>query len=100
MKIGVPGEFHEDRWQRTGEDSERRVISHTGSGPIGYKLSRGEAFFRSVFVTATMPTSTPVASSRSEGVTYRVFGTATLPTSISVASPRGERPADRSMTGN
>ena len=29
MKIGVPGEFHEDRWQRTAEDSERRVLPHT-----------------------------------------------------------------------
>ena len=26
MKIGVPGEFHEDRWQRTAEDYERRVL--------------------------------------------------------------------------
>ena len=29
MRIGVPGEFHEDRWQRTAEDSERRVLPHT-----------------------------------------------------------------------
>ena len=29
MKIGVPGEFHEDRWQRTGEESERRLIPRT-----------------------------------------------------------------------
>ena len=29
MKIGVPGEFHEERWQRTEEDSERRVIPRT-----------------------------------------------------------------------
>ena len=29
MKIGVPGEFHEDRWQRTAEDYERRVIPRT-----------------------------------------------------------------------
>ena len=29
MKIGVPGEFHEDRWQRTEEDSERLVIPLT-----------------------------------------------------------------------
>ena len=29
MKIGVPGEFHEDRWQRTAEDSERRVLPRT-----------------------------------------------------------------------
>ena len=26
MKIGVPGEFHEDRWQQTAEDSERCVL--------------------------------------------------------------------------
>ena len=25
----MPGEFHEDRWQRTAEDSERRVIPRT-----------------------------------------------------------------------
>ena len=32
MRIGVPGEFHEDRWQRTAEDSERLVDpAHTGS---------------------------------------------------------------------
>ena len=29
MKVGVPGEFHEDRWQRTAEDSERRVLPRT-----------------------------------------------------------------------
>ena len=29
MKIGVPGEFHEVRWQRTAEDSERRVLPRT-----------------------------------------------------------------------
>ena len=29
MKIGVPGEFHEDRWQRTAEDSERCVLPRT-----------------------------------------------------------------------
>ena len=29
MKIGVPGEFHEDRWQRTAEDSERRLLPRT-----------------------------------------------------------------------
>ena len=29
MRIGVPGEFHEYRWQRTAEDYERRVIPRT-----------------------------------------------------------------------
>ena len=45
MKIGVPGEFHEDRWQRTAEDSERLVDpAHTGSGhPFGQKSFRHSA---------------------------------------------------------
>ena len=29
MRIGVPGEFHEDRWQRTGEEYERRMLPRT-----------------------------------------------------------------------
>ena len=29
MRVGVPGEFHEDRWQRTAEDSERRLLPRT-----------------------------------------------------------------------
>ena len=29
MKVGVPGEFHEDRWPRTAEDSERHVLTRT-----------------------------------------------------------------------
>ena len=29
MKIGVPGEFHEDRWQRTEEGSERCMLPRT-----------------------------------------------------------------------
>ena len=29
MRIGVPGEFHEDRWPRTGEDPERHVLPRT-----------------------------------------------------------------------
>ena len=32
MKIGVPGEFHEDRWPRTAEDSER--CSLPGTRPL------------------------------------------------------------------
>ena len=68
MKIGVPGEFHEDRWQRTAEDlREACAPAHTGSErAVGYKLSRGEVGFWPVFGTATMPTSTSGASSRSE----------------------------------
>ena len=29
MRVGVPGEFHEDRWQRTAEDSERCMLPRT-----------------------------------------------------------------------
>ena len=92
MKIGVPGEFHEDRWQRTAEDSERRVLPRTREAGvhIGYKLSRGEAFFWPVFGTTPWPTGAPEASHRSEGVIYRLFGTATPPTGTPGASRRGE----------
>ena len=76
MRIGVPGEFHEERWQRTAEDSERCMLPRTREeGPIGYKLSRGEGKeigavdgikvgFRTGFGTAPMPTSTPEAFRR------------------------------------
>ena len=67
MKICVPGEFHEVRWQWTAEDSERLCSRAHGKQvvPIEFKLSRGEAVFWPVFGTTTMPTSTSVASSRS-----------------------------------
>ena len=44
MKVGVPGEFHEDRWQRTAEDSERLCSRAHGKQavPIEFKLSRGK----------------------------------------------------------
>ena len=68
-----------------------RVLPRTReAGPIGYKLSRGEGGFWTVFGTATPPTSISVAFSRGKGVIYRVFGTGTPPTTISVASPRGK----------
>ena len=46
MKIGVPGEFHEERWQRTAEDSERCMLPRTREvgGTHRYKLSRGEGW--------------------------------------------------------
>ena len=44
MKVGVPGEFHEDQWQRTEEDSERHVIPRTreASGPsdTSYRVAK------------------------------------------------------------
>ena len=44
MRIGVPGEFHEDRWPRTAEDSERRVLPRTreASGPsdTSYRVAK------------------------------------------------------------
>ena len=48
------------------------------AAPIGYKLSRGKAFFRPVFGTATPSTGTSETSPRGEGDIYRHFGTATL----------------------
>ena len=87
----MPGEFHEDRWPRTAEYSERCVLPRTReAGPIGYKLSRGEGGFWTVFGTVTPPTGISVASPRGEGVIYGHFGTATLPTGTSEPSPRGE----------
>ena len=64
--------------------------------PIGYKLSRGEGGFWTVFGTATMPTVTSGASRRGEGGFWTVFGTTTLPTGTSVASQRGK---GRILTG-
>ena len=102
MRVGVPGEFHEERWQRTAEDSERCMLPRTReAGPIEYKLSRGEGVFRPLFGTATLPTGTPEPSSRGEGkeigavdgikVGFRTgFGTGTMRTSTPEAFPRGE----------
>ena len=90
MKVGVPGEFHEDRWQRTAEDSERLCSRAHGKRavPIEFKLSRGKAFFWPVFGTGTLPTGTSVTSPHGKGGFWTVFGTATLPTGTSVASSR------------
>ena len=101
MKIGVPGEFHEDRWQRTEEGSERCMLPRTRKvgGTHRYKLSRGEGGFWTVFGTAPLPTGTSVPSSRGEGKEIGTvdgikvgfttgFGTATLPTDASVAASR------------
>ena len=92
MKVGVPGEFHEDRWQRTAEDSERLCSRAHGKRavPIEFKLSRGKAFFWPAFGTTTLPTGTSGASPRGEGVFWPVFGTTTMPTDVSGASRRGE----------
>ena len=44
MKVGVPGEFHEDRWQLTAEDSEMHVLTRTreASGPsdTSYRVAK------------------------------------------------------------
>ena len=44
MKVGVPGEFHEDRWQLTAEDSEMHVLTSTreASGPsdTSYRVAK------------------------------------------------------------
>ena len=117
MKIGVPGKFHEDRWPRTAEDSERLVDpAHTGSGrdpsDTSYRVAKrssgrssarhpcpqmpqrhprvAKGVFWSVFGTGTLPTGTSETSPRGEGVIYRVFGTGTLPAGASVASSHGK----------
>ena len=73
MRIGVPGEFHEDRWPRTAEDlREACAPVHTRSErAVGYKLSRGEEVFWPVFGTGTMPTGTPEPSRRAKEVSKR-----------------------------
>ena len=38
MKIGVPGEFHEDRWQRTAEDSETPVFPRTREAGVTHRI--------------------------------------------------------------
>ena len=92
MKIGVPGEFHEDRWQRTAEDSERLCSRAHGKQavPIEFKLSRGEGGFRPLFGTATLPTDASGASRRGEGGFWPVFGTTILPTGTSEPSRRAK----------
>ena len=62
----------------------------TRAVPIVFKLSRGKAFFRPVFGTATPSRDTSETSPRGEEGFYRHFGTATLPTDASVASSRGK----------
>ena len=57
---------------------------------IGYKLSRGEGGFWTVFGTATMPTATSGASRRGEWGFWTVFGTAIMPTGTSEPSRRVE----------
>ena len=60
MKIDGSGQRKTQRGVCSRAHGKRAV-------PIGYKLSRGEGVFWTVFGTGTMPTSTPVASSRGEG---------------------------------
>ena len=73
MKVGVPGEFHEDRWQRTAEDSERLCSRAHGKQavPIEFKLSRGEGGFRPLFGTTILPTGTSEPSRRAKEVSKR-----------------------------
>ena len=67
--------------------TQRGVIASV-HGTQAVKLSRGKAFFRPVFGTATPSTGTSEISPRGEEGFYRHFGTATLPTDVSVASSR------------
>ena len=38
MRIGVPGEFHEDRWPRTAEDSETPVFPRTREAEGAHRI--------------------------------------------------------------
>ena len=38
MRVGVPGEFHEDRWQRTAEESERRLLPRTREAEGAHRI--------------------------------------------------------------
>ena len=92
MRIGVPGEFHEDRWPRTAEDSERRVIPRTRETSMPsdttFRVARGSSGLSST--RRPCPQVLQWHSGVSKRVFWPVFGTATLPTSTSVASPRAE----------
>ena len=79
--LGQSGQRETQRGLCSGAHGKR-------AAPIGYKLSRGKAFLRPVFGTATPSTGTSETSPRGEGDNYRHFGTATLPRDASVASSR------------
>ena len=125
MRIGVPGEFHEDRWQRTAEDSERCMLPHTrevgGTHRIQVIAWRRESSDRS---SARLPCPqvpqchlgvAKGASGRSlargpcaqvlqrlrrgEGDIYRPFGTGIINRTTSGAGSRGKTVWIRCQTG-
>ena len=116
MRVGVPGEFHEDRWQRTAEDSEWRVIPRTleagGPSDTSYRVAKRssdrssarrpclQVFQRHPVVakgssigSSAQPLRPQVPQGHprvAKGGFWPLFGTSTLPTGVSGASSRGE----------
>ena len=93
MKIGVPGEFHEDRWQRTAEDSERCMLPRTREVGETHRIQviawrRGTSGRSSARLPC--PQVLQWHPRVAKGVFWLVFGTATMPTGAPEPSPRGE----------
>ena len=126
MKIGVPGEFHEDRWPRTAEDLREACASaHTGSGlrhpDTSYRVAKRSSDRSSARSPLPQPSqSHPRVAKESsigslalrpcpqvpqwhprvaKGVFRPVFATATHPTGTPVPSLRGEATPNRYLTG-
>ena len=102
MRVGVPGEFHEDRWQRTAEDSERCMLPRTreAGGAIRIQVI---ACRRGTSGRSSARGPCPQVLQWHSGVSKRdfwtLFGTAAMPTGTSGASSRGEASFNRSRTG-
>ena len=57
MKIGVPGEFHEDRWPRTAEDHREACVSATREAEGAHRIQ--VIAWRSVLLTGLRPDLRP-----------------------------------------
>ena len=57
MRIGVPGEFHEDRWPRTAEDHREACVSATREAEGAHRIQ--VIAWRSVLLTGLRPDLRP-----------------------------------------
>ena len=57
MKVGVPGEFHEDRWPRTAEDHREACVSATREAEGAHRIQ--VIAWRSVLLTGLRPDLRP-----------------------------------------
>ena len=57
MRIGVPGEFHEDRWPRTAEDHREACVSATREAEGAHRIQ--VIAWRSVLLTGPRPDLRP-----------------------------------------